>query len=173
MENLFSDFLTTLATFNFEGWLGVLRTVFIGLSIFLFVSIVIFAFRSNWLKYLVLEDSAEFLSFKPYGAKRIVNVWNKIMKRLETGIESEYKLAILEADTILDNTLKRMGFGGETLGERLGNLTLATLHNLEDVERVHKIRNDIVHDPNYKISLDEAKEILAIYEKALRDLDVF
>ena len=173
MENSFNDFLIMLSTFNFEGEFAVLRIVFIGLSIFLFVSIVIFSFRSDWLKFLIFEDSAEFLSFKPYGARRIVNVWNKIMKRLETGIESEYKLAILEADTILDNTLKRMGFVGETLGERLGNLTSATLSNIEEIERVHKVRNEILHDPDYKISLDETKEILAVYEKALRDLDEF
>jgi len=162
-----------LSTFNFEGWLGVLRVVLIGFSIFLFLSIIVLAFRSNWLKYLILEDTAEFLSFKPYGVRKIVNVWNKIMKRLETGIESEYKLAILEADGVLDNTLKRMGFRGETLGERLGNLTSATLPNIEDIERVHKIRNNIVHDPSYKVSLNEAKEILAVYEQALRDLDLF
>ncbi len=173
MENLSNDFLTMISTFNFEGWLGVLRIVLIGFSLFLLVSIIFFALKSSWLKYLILEDTAEFLNFKPYGTRKIVNVWNKIMRRLETGIESEYKLAILEADAVLDNTLKRMGFGGETLGERLGNLTSATLPNIEEVEKAHKIRNNIVHDPSYKLSLDETKEILAIYEQALRDLDVF
>ena len=152
---------------------GAMSTVFIGLSLFLVVSIVVLAFRSNWLKFLILEDTAEFLSFKPYGIRKIVNVWNKIMRRVETGVESEYKLAILEADSVLDNTLKRMGFVGETLGERLEKLTAATIPNIEEIEKVHKIRNNIVHDPSYKLSLDETKETLAVYEQALRDLDVF
>ena len=85
-------------------------------------------------------------------------------------MESEHKLAVIEADSMLDNILKRMGFGGESLGERLEKLTVASLPNIEDAKEAHKIRSNIIHDPAYKLSLDEAKRIIEIYEKALTDL---
>jgi len=74
---------------------------------------------------------------------------------------------------MLNDILKRMGFGGETLGERLEKLTAATLPNLEQIWEAHKIRNNIVHDPDYRLTLDEARKVLGIYEQALRDLEAF
>jgi hypothetical protein len=85
-------------------------------------------------------------------------------------LESEYKLAVIEADSVLDDILKRMGFAGQTLGERLEKLTSASLTNIEEVREAHKTRNNIVHDPNYRLSLDEARKLISIYEKALVDL---
>ncbi|PIR71619.1 MAG: hypothetical protein COU43_01525, partial [Candidatus Nealsonbacteria bacterium CG10_big_fil_rev_8_21_14_0_10_37_25] len=91
-------------------------------------------------------------------------------RRLETEMESEWKLAVIEADKIMDDILNRMGFGGKSLGERLGKLTAVSLPNIEEVKEAHKIRNNIIHDPTYRLSLEEAKRVIAIYEKALTDL---
>jgi len=44
------------------------------------------------------------------------------------------------------------------------------LPNLEEARAAHQTRNNIVHDPNYRLSLDEARKILAVYEKSLIDL---
>ena len=85
-------------------------------------------------------------------------------------MESEYKLAIIEADSILDEILKRMGYMGDSLGERLEKLTSASLPSLDEVKDAHKVRNNIVHDPDYKMTLDEARITIASFEKALVDL---
>jgi len=87
-------------------------------------------------------------------------------------LESEAKLALIEADALLDETLKRLGYPGESLGERLEKLTVDILPNLEEIQKIHKIRNNIIHDPTYKLNLEEAKKALVIYEKALINLDV-
>ncbi len=71
---------------------------------------------------------------------------------------------------MLDDILKRMGYGGESLGERLEKITVASLPNLDEVKVAHKTRNNIVHDPDYRLSLDEARKTLEIYEKTLTDL---
>jgi hypothetical protein len=47
-----------------------------------------------------------------------------------------------------------MGFIGDTLGERLEKLTDATIPNLNQLSDAHKVRNSIVHDPDYKLSID-------------------
>lgn len=154
----------------FSAFLSVLKIIFLVLS-FIFFGYIIFALiRTTWLKRLFIWDWQEFFTYKPYGVRRLVKQWQKVMARLDAGIESEYKLSVIEADSILDDILKRMGFGGETLGERLEKLTAATLPNLNDILEAHKTRNNIVHDPDYKLSLDEAKKTLAVYETALTDL---
>ncbi|MFC1663591.1 hypothetical protein ACFL0A_00445 [Patescibacteria group bacterium] len=162
-----NSFLTSGET---QEELFLLKIVFVIFFFFFLAATIFFLLRSSYLKYLFLEDYFEFLNYRPYGVRRLDKSWNKILARLDTGTESEYKLSVIEADTILDDTLKRMGFAGESLGERFKKLTKATLPNLDLLEETHKIRNDIVHDPDYRLSLEEAKRVLKIFEQALQDL---
>lgn len=149
------------------------KIFFIIFSLILLAFIIFALIKTTWLKRLLLWDLTEISTYRPFGVRKITKLWTKIMARLETGIESEAKLAIIEADSLLDDILKRMGFGGETLGERLKALTPATIPNREEVLEAHQIRNNVVHDPDYRLSLEEARKTLAIYEKALRDLQAF
>jgi hypothetical protein len=119
---------------------------------------------------LILQDLFEFLTYRPYGLRRIEKQWIKIMEKLETGKEAEYKLAVIEADSMLDNILEKMGYSGENLRDRLKHLTQATIPNLDTLLEAHKIRNNIVHDPDYRLSLEETKKVLAIYEKTFQDI---
>jgi len=151
----------------------ILKIPFIVFTLICLIFIIYFTAKSSWLRYYLIQDLVEFFTYRPFGLKKIVKQWAKIKGRLETGLESEYKLAIIEADSLLNETLERMGYQGETLGERLKNITSDILPNLEQVWQSHKIRNNIVHDPDYTLSLDEAKKALAIYEKALLDLGAF
>jgi hypothetical protein len=158
---------------TFSGWLLILKILFIVVALILLGFIIFALAKTSWLKRLWVWDLVEFFSFRPYGVRKVVKDWAKITARLETGLESEYKLAVIEADSILNDILKRMGFGGETLGERLEKLTVATFPNLEQIWGAHKIRNNIVHDPDYRLTLDEARRVLEIYEQALRNLQAF
>ena len=155
---------------QFTGWLLVLKIIFVGISLF-FIGFIIFALiKTSWLKLLILRDLQEFLTYRHFGLRKIEKEWQKIKGRLEAEMESEWKLAIIEADKIMDDILNRMGFGGASLGERLTKLTAVSLPNIEEVKKAHKIRNNIIHDPTYRLSLEEAKRIMTIYEKALSDL---
>jgi hypothetical protein len=155
---------------HFTGWLLVLKIVFF-LFFFGFLSFIIFALiKTTWFKRVVLWDVQEFMTSRAYGTRKMEKQWGKVKTRLQAGTESEYKLAIIEADSMLDDILKRMGYGGSSLGERLEKLTSATLSNISDVGEAHKVRNNIVHDPDYRLSLDEVKNVIEIFEKALINL---
>jgi len=81
-------------------------------------------------------------------------------------------MAIIEADDLLDASLKRLGFIGSTFEEKLGKLTSATVGNLDDVYAAHKVRNNIVHNPDYRLSQDEAKTTLKAYQGAFNSLQI-
>lgn len=152
------------------GWFATLRIIFMILSVLFAVAIIYFVRKNTFYRRLILDDASEFMNFKPVGVSNIERNWGKVMARLETGLESEYKLAVIEADTMMDDILKKMGFAGETLGDRLTKVTTATVPNLMDITKSHQIRNNIVHDPDYKLSLDQTRKTLSAYEKAFRDL---
>ncbi|NCS32704.1 MAG: hypothetical protein COW72_02410 [Candidatus Nealsonbacteria bacterium CG18_big_fil_WC_8_21_14_2_50_37_10] len=168
-----NDIISFIFNPAFTDWLLFLKILLIILSLIL-SGFIIFAFiKTSWLKRMLIWDIVEFFSFRPYGIRKVEKDWAKITARLETDLESEWKLATIEADSILNDILMKMGFAGETLGERLDRLTIATLPNLQQIREAHKIRNNIVHDPDYRVSLDEAKMAVGIYEQALRDLQAF
>lgn len=158
---------------NFQGWINVLRIFLMFLSLVLFIALVVFFNKATWWKRMMAEDMEEFLSFKRTGIKKIEKDWIKTKARLDSGLESEYKLALIEAETVLDDTLNRMGYLGDSLGEKLKKLTPIILPNISSIQDAHRIRNNIVHDPDYRLSLDEAKNSVNIYEEALRSLDAF
>lgn len=73
-------------------------------------------------------------------------------KRVEDMIEhstsdnpTDWKLAIIEADIILDEILKEAGYGGASLGERLRSISPTQLESLDDAWQAHKVRNQIAH----------------------------
>jgi len=127
--------------------------------------------KTSWLRYRYTQDIKEFFTTEPYEEKKIEKIWAKIIERSEKPSESEYKLAIIEADGLLNEVLEKMGYQGETLGERLKKISPDILPNIQEIPEVHKLRNNIVHDPDYRITLEQTRETLKIYEKALQDLN--
>ena len=127
--------------------------------------------KTDWLERRFLFDLTEFFTFKPYGVVEFSKKWKKIIKRLELGTESEAKLAVIEADDLLNEILEKMGYSGESLGEKLKQFKKTILPNLDEVLEVHKIKSDIVHDPSFRLSFDQAKKLLEVYERALSNLE--
>lgn len=142
----------------------------IGIAMLVFIIWVIWKF--SWKKFVFLFDLTEFFTYRAYGVGGLTNRWKNVLKRLETANEEEYKLAVLEADTMLDQALKRMGFAGDTLADRLQKVSTGIISNLPEVHEASRIRNNIVHDPNYRLTLSEARRIIEIYETAFQGLDL-
>jgi len=153
--------------------LSVSKIIFIILSLLFIIGIIFLLLKNSWLKFCFLEDFTEFFIYRPFGVKRTFKQWLKITKRLETDREADYKLALIEVDSLLDEILNKIGYKGESLGEKLKQLDHNALPNLEEVWQAHKVRNNIVHDPDYRLTLERAKKVMGIYEQALRDLEMF
>ncbi|OGL79042.1 hypothetical protein A3E39_02235 [Candidatus Uhrbacteria bacterium RIFCSPHIGHO2_12_FULL_60_25] len=81
------------------------------------------------------------------------------------------KMAIVEADKLLDSSLKSMTIPGETLGERL-KFASYKYPELRKVWFAHKLRNQLVHEASFEISVSQAKAALHEYKKALRVIHV-
>jgi hypothetical protein len=46
------------------------------------------------------------------------------------------------------------------------------LISLDSLKTAHQIYSNIIHDPSFQISLEEAKEFLKTYQKVLSELEV-
>ncbi len=166
------DILNFLMNPTFTGWLFVLKIIFIIFSLIFLFFIISALLKTTWIEKIFLISLKEFFTYRAFGIRKISKKWIKIAARLETGLESEAKLAVLEADSLLDDILKKIGYSGEILDERFKSITKEIISDIDKVCEAHKIRNKIVHDPDYKLDLDQARNVLEIYEKAFKDLNV-
>ncbi len=164
------DFIYFISSPTLQNTLFPVKLIFVFFTIFFLSAIVYFMMNSSYLKYKFFEDVTEFISYQAYGLSEITNRWKKIKKRAESGAESEYKLALIEADDFLNEMLEDRGFTGKNFEELINNAGKIVLPNLDEILSAHEIRNSIVYNPDYKIDLDRVKKILAIYEATTKNI---
>lgn len=83
--------------------------------------------------------------------------------------KSTWPLAVIDADKLLDEALKRSRYKGKTMGERLVSAQ-RDIKNNDDVWFGHKLRNRVVHETNVKLSKRDVKDALIGIRGALKDL---
>lgn len=97
--------------------------------------------------------------------------WDKIKAKIHKGDEANLKLAVIEADNLMDEILKRMGLPGADMGERLKQIEVQEIKSVDKIWSAHKVRNQIVHEPNFHLSQEEAEKAVQNIEDALRELE--
>lgn len=107
---------------------------------------------------------AEFVTKKDRLRKR----WDKIKEKLKKEEKSSYKVAIIEADALVDDLIKRMGYEGEHMGERLIGINPGQIENIEELKKAHEIRNRIIHEEDFSLKKEQVDEIFGYYENFLR-----
>lgn len=109
---------------------------------------------------------------KPYDRRKIKESWERVEQLIQVGKPSTLKEAVIVADKILDYALTQISLG-ETLGERLKNAKAAFPAPIyQDLWDAHKVRNALVHDPNYDITQLVARDTLSKFKAAFKSLGV-
>ena len=90
--------------------------------------------------------------------------WHRVEDYMTSLNPSDWKVAILEADNILDEVTERMGYSGTTLGERMKKISATDFPYLEEAWEAHKIRNAVAHKgTDYALSRSDAEHVINIY----------
>ncbi len=146
---------------------------FIFFTAFFAAGIVFYLGKTELLREVIFRDFARFFFGPTYGARKFIRQWEKAKERVERGTQSEWKLSIMEADDMLDDILVRLGVSGSTIDERLTNAQKDIHLDLNFVKKAHVVRDNVVHDPDYQLAKEEARDTLDIYEKTFQDLEAF
>jgi hypothetical protein len=96
--------------------------------------------------------------------------WNKVRQHIDSENPSDWKLAILEADIILDEMLDKMGYRGETIGEKLKMVEQSDFTTINSAWEAHKIRNSIAHEgSDFLINKREADRVIALFKEVFEE----
>jgi len=93
--------------------------------------------------------------------------WQTLQKLCKD--QATWPLAIIDADKLLDDALRRSKYRGKTMGERLV-AAQRDITNNDEVWFGHKLRNRLVHESNVKLNEQNVKEALMGIRGALKDL---
>lgn len=95
--------------------------------------------------------------------------WLEIEHGVTRDNPASWQLAIMNADKLLDQALRERRFGGKTMGERM-KLAQSTWSNANHVWSAHKIRNQLAHETNARVTYDTTLRALSAYKQGLKDL---
>jgi len=177
------DILTQIATGNgfdaannplLADLLSTVRLTFQVVAAVLLVMIFFVGYRFSRLRQhqTTAQHVREMQHNSAVASNRIGRQWGKIKARLELPTEAEWKIAVIEADNLVDDLLRRMGYSGTTMGERLKTITPAQLASINAIWEAHKLRNKIVHEPDSRLLHRDARVAIQNFETFLREAHV-
>lgn len=171
MTQFFESLFSWLSTLPWERFFGVVSGIFIFLDTLLIVAFIGVLPRA-------LEYRPRF-SLHPERKRKktaknpeVIKRWQFLRERAFSNPPQSFVWAIIEADKFVDNILIQMKLPGEHMADRLERLNAWELKSLENLWRAHRIRNELVHQPDYNISSRDAEETLRLYEEFLKELEV-
>ncbi len=99
--------------------------------------------------------------------------WHYILTLIESVQESDWRVSILEADSLLEEVLKEKGFSGETLNELLNSARESGFRHIQDAWEAHIFRNNIAHQ-GIKVEMTQSKgrQIIKKYQNFFEELGV-
>jgi len=156
-----------------ETWKHIVRPGIIILNLLLFTFITFLIFKI-W----PLQDRPRILRQKKTRERKIeknsnlIKHWETVRKKTTNPTHDNLRIAIIEADSFVDLLLKRGGYGGDHMADRLSQFTTSEIPNLDRVWDAHRLRNRLVHTPGAAISPEEAEKALDVFEYFLKDLGV-
>ncbi|PIR69669.1 MAG: hypothetical protein COU47_02065 [Candidatus Niyogibacteria bacterium CG10_big_fil_rev_8_21_14_0_10_46_36] len=122
-------------------------------------------------RWRVLREITEFIRTEHFPREERKGRWENVEKRMQSNHPSDWKLAVIEADSIMDDLLKRMGYEGITMGDRLKQIEPSDFESLQAVWKAHKLRNRIAHEPETAVTKSEAEYTIDLFKKGLEEFE--
>ena len=180
--SLFGNSEGAASFFSANGFLNILNILWSVYTFFAFIlsiaMLALYAYASSrrW-QYFALGDKelrdAEALYDEMYRGVRKSDRLSDVMTHIDSPHPNDWKLAIIEADIILDDVLKQKGYAGNSLGERLKSISTNQLNSLNDAWEAHKVRNRIAHEgADFVLTKRVAEETISRYRRVFSEFDV-
>ncbi|MEA3249670.1 MAG: hypothetical protein U9Q03_04945 [Patescibacteria group bacterium] len=135
-----------------------------GIGAVLLIALLVILF---WLIYVNFRRFAASRQYEVGDRSAMRRRWKEVESLLDAPGELSPKLAVIEADKLLDHALKSMAMPGTTLGERL-KFASYKYPKIREVWWAHKVRNQLVHEATYRLDRGIARKAVRSFRKALQ-----
>jgi hypothetical protein len=157
----------------FEGFAALVAIMKTAATVISMIALAVIVYAFIRISEMSKEESAKLglaLSWESERSQKNER-WERVEQYMTSLNPSDWKIAILEVDNILDEIVERMGYKGTTLGERMKNIEASDFPYLEEVWDAHKLRNTLAHKgTNLTLSRSEAEQAINIYHRVFKEL---
>jgi hypothetical protein len=99
--------------------------------------------------------------------------WAYILTLIESPNESDWRMSIIEADTLMEESLKTNGIAGNTVSELLEGAKSNGYMSIQNAWDAHLIRNKIAHEGSeYPLSQIEARRVIKMFQNFFEELKI-
>ena len=99
--------------------------------------------------------------------------WNYILTLIESPNESDWRMSIMEADTLLEESLKEKELTGNTVAELLEGARSSGYASIQNAWDAHLIRNKIAHEGSeYPLSQTEGRRVIKMFQNFFEELKI-
>ncbi|HTR18716.1 MAG TPA: hypothetical protein VMH91_01900 [Candidatus Paceibacterota bacterium] len=96
--------------------------------------------------------------------------WNRVVEESMSNDEKRWRLAILEADIMLNELLDLNGYRGETMADKMKQVDRANFHTIDLAWEAHRVRNSIAHEGSARLLNErEVRRVIGLYEQVFRE----
>ncbi len=96
--------------------------------------------------------------------------WHRIMEQMESGNEHNWRLAVLEADIMLNELLDTLGYKGETMADKMKQVDRAQFNSIDEAWEAHKFRNKVAHEGSeHSVTERDANRIIGLYRRVFTE----
>jgi len=97
--------------------------------------------------------------------------WHYIETLIESPNDSDWRVAVIEADTMLEEILTEKGLSGSTVSELLEGAKESGYLNIQNVWDAHLIRNQIAHEgSDFSLSQVEGRRVINLYKSFFEEI---
>jgi hypothetical protein len=99
--------------------------------------------------------------------------WHYIQTLIESPNDSDWRVAIIEADSMMEEILREKGLTGGTVSELLEAAKESGYRSIQDAWDAHLVRNQIAHEGvNFPISQLEGRRVVKMFQNFFEELRV-
>lgn len=106
---------------------------------------------------------------KGFKITEVVN-WQIVEDCMNDKTASGYKMALIEADKLLDNALKNAGYPGKSIEERIDQAK-PNFTNIKNLKKAREKRNLVLDELQYNLNSIDVEEAVRWYHQALLDIE--
>jgi hypothetical protein len=165
------DFWTTA-----KALVGVIVGVSIPISIFFLIAIVMTVESIKRVRalederYNQPEKKSEAVPSVSKQDEEQARRWRKVVEHSNSTNPNDWKQAIIEADIMLDQLLTKLGYRGDSVGDKLKRTTKGDFKSQQAAWDAHLVRNRIAHDgSDFDLNEIEAKRVIGLYRQVFEE----
>lgn len=96
--------------------------------------------------------------------------WQRILEQIGKDDDHAWRLAILEADIMLNELLDVQGYRGETMADKLKRVDRINFHTIDMAWEAHKVRNKVAHEGSeHSLTHRDARRVIDMYANVFRE----